>query len=62
MNRADYTKEECWAVANELAKERLSAVNASAKEVIPTKSFYTEHGKRLLDIGISAIALIINNV
>ena len=59
MNRADYTKEECWAVADELAKERLSAVNASTKEVIPTKSFYTEHGKRLLDIGISAIALII---
>ena len=59
MDRARYTKEECWKVADELAKERLAVVNVAAKEVVPANSFYTEYGKRLLDIVISVVTLII---
>lgn len=47
------------AVAKVLAENNLKIVNSSCKEVCPKKSFYTKYGKRMFDLAISFVALII---
>lgn len=42
-----------------LKEENLSLVNANDHVVTPRRSFYTKYGKRMLDIAVSAFALII---
>ena len=61
MQRDLYSKEECWAVADALAMERLPVVNANCKPVIPSRNLYSRYIKRVLDILISAIALVITS-
>ncbi len=48
-----------WYIADYLAEERLPVVNLKVQKVYPKNSFYTRHGKRILDIIISLIALIL---
>lgn len=61
MKRELYTKEECWAVADALAAERLPEINLKCKPVEPSKSFYARYVKRIMDIVISGFALIVTS-
>lgn len=59
MRREDLTKAQRWAVADKLAEDRLPMVNAMSKEVHPSNTLYARYGKRVLDVVISAAALIV---
>lgn len=59
MNREDYTKEECWIVADCLAAERLARIDAYQDDVVPSSTLYARFFKRLLDIAISGVALLV---
>lgn len=48
-------------IASYIARDNLEFVNQKAEKVIVKKSFYTKYVKRLLDIFISAIALIVTS-
>lgn len=59
MRREDLTKAQRWAVADKLAEDRLPMVNAMSEEVHPSNTLYARYGKRVLDVVISAAALIV---
>lgn len=59
MNRDELTKEMRWYIADRLAEDRLPIVNTKCQTVIPRDTFYTRHGKRMIDIAVSALALIV---
>lgn len=48
-------------MADALAKDRLPSVNETALSVKPSASFYAKHVKRVLDVVISGIALVITS-
>lgn len=58
-DRNQLTKAMRWEIADRLAEERLPMINASLEDVCPTKSFYAEHGKRIIDIFLALFALIV---
>ncbi len=53
------TKEMRWKIADWLAEDRLDSVNELLDDVIVKGTFYKRYGKRLLDIIISLLALIL---
>lgn len=53
------TEKQSWLLADKIAEERLPGINQNTKTVMPRVSFYTKYGKRILDICISFVALII---
>lgn len=55
----DLTAEQIRAIGRKLAEDRLEHVDAIQAQVKPVSNFYSRCGKRLLDILISLIALII---
>lgn len=55
----DLTKAQRWALADSLAEERLSQVNAACRSVNPSKTLYARFGKRVIDIVVSSMALVI---
>ncbi|WP_296242807.1 sugar transferase [uncultured Faecalicoccus sp.] len=57
--RSYLTKDMRWKLAEKLAKDRLPEINKTLKEVRPKDSFYSNYGKRILDILFSFLALII---
>ena len=60
MRKADtLTKDQRWRVADLLAEDRLEAINKLCKEVKPKKTIYSVCVKRILDIIISVIALVV---
>ena len=59
MQREDLTKQMRWSIAEKLAEDRLPIVNLYCEPVYPKKSLYTIFFKRLLDIVISLVAIII---
>ena len=48
-----------WEVADELRLANLDAVNEVHESVRPMDSFYVRRGKRLMDIGLSGVALVL---
>ena len=42
-----------------IAEENLEYVNTHSKKVLPQDSFYTRYGKRIIDVIVSAIAIVI---
>ncbi len=48
-----------WALADELAKERLPGLNATLVDVVPSRTLYARYIKRVLDVLISGCALIV---
>lgn len=58
--REKLTKAMRWEIADMLAEERLPAINARFAPVSFTESFYTKYGKRLIDIVLSLIAVVIS--
>lgn len=59
MDRAKLTKAQRWELADRLAEERLPIVNAQCKDVVPSDNLYARYGKRVLDIAVSGVALIV---
>ena len=59
FDREKLTKKMRWYVADRLAEDRLSEINSHLEDVHPRKTFYTEHGKRIIDIIVSLVALIV---
>lgn len=59
MEASDLTKEMRWYIADRLAEDRLPVVNQKVTQVHPKASFYTKYVKRLLDILISVVMLIV---
>lgn len=59
MSKIKMTKKESWAIAEILAAERLPLVNAISPQVVPKESFYSKYTKRIIDIAISLIAIIV---
>lgn len=59
MKREDLTKAQRWAIADKLAKDRLPDINVVLDDVVPSRTLYARFGKRVLDIIVSACALII---
>lgn len=59
MEKSDLTKKMRWEIADRLAAERLEYVNSISKPVTPRNTFYTRFVKRLIDIAVSLIVLII---
>lgn len=60
MDRWSLTKDMRWYVADRLAEDMLPIVNAASVPAHPRNTFYTKYGKRLLDIAISFVALIVS--
>ncbi len=60
IDRDDLTREMRWYAADLLAEDRLPVLNEKIEDVHPAKNFYSEYGKRIFDIIISATALIIS--
>ena len=61
MNRENYTKEECWKIADALAAERLPEINQKSESVQVNNTFYSKYIKRIMDILISGIALVVTS-
>lgn len=59
MNARDLTKAQRWALADKLAEERLPEINATSKIVVPSRTLYARYIKRLLDVILSGIALVV---
>lgn len=59
MDRAKLTKAMRWKIADWLAEDRLSAVNAVSEKVKPRDTFYVRYIKRIIDVAVSLLALIV---
>ena len=59
MRRDELTKAQRWEIADDLAKDRLPAIDKKQLEVVPSKTWYARYGKRALDVVLSGCALII---
>lgn len=60
MDRKDLTKAQRWEIANRLVIDRMGIVNQLHEEAHPRmNTFYSKYGKRILDILISGLVLII---
>lgn len=55
----DLTKAQRWALADRLAAERLPQVNVACEPVRPSKTLYARFGKRVIDVVVSGVALVI---
>ena len=59
MKKEDLTKAQRWAIADRLAEERLPVVDAALEDVVPSDTLYARYGKRVLDVAISACAMVV---
>ena len=59
MKKSDLTKAQRWQLADYLAEQRLPAINPGCRKVVPASNIYSRYIKRLLDILISLLVLII---
>lgn len=59
MRREDLTKSQRWEVAELLARDRLPLIDATLEDVVPSRTFYALYGKRVLDLLISGLALVV---
>ena len=57
MNRSDLTQKQRWEIADKLAADRLPFINERLEEVHTIRSFYSQFGKRAIDIAVSILAL-----
>ena len=59
IDRNQLTKAQRWKIADALAEDRLSAINAQLEDIHPSDTFYARYGKRLVDIAVSGMALLV---
>lgn len=48
-----------WKIADYLAEDRLKIINEKQERILYRETFYTQYGKRIIDLILSSIALII---
>lgn len=58
-DRNQMTKAMRWQIAKWLAEDRLPEINSKAEKVIPARNIYARYIKRVLDIIVSFVALIV---
>ncbi|MCD8354641.1 MAG: sugar transferase [Clostridiales bacterium] len=58
-DRAELTKAMRWQIADWLAEERLPEINAKLEKVHPRQGIYSKYIKRLIDIIVSLLAVIV---
>lgn len=59
MEKSELTKEMRWVIADMLAKNRLGVVNLLCEEVTVKRTIYNRYIKRMIDIIVAALALMI---
>lgn len=59
IDRHQLTKAQRWRIADALAEDRLPAINAKLDDVHPSNTLYARYGKRLVDIAVSGLALLV---
>jgi len=59
MDRNNLTKAQRWELADYLAETRLKQINKKCRKVKPARNFYSKYIKRLIDIAVSSVMLII---
>ena len=59
INKNALTKDDRWKIADKLAEDRLDSINLGLEDVSPSKTFYAQYGKRIIDVVISVIALLV---
>lgn len=59
VNTRAMTKEESWTVAETLASERLPSINSNSTEVVANDSCYSKYFKRVIDIAVATVALLV---
>lgn len=59
MRKEDVTKSKRWIIADRLAEDVLPIVNAQCEEVVPSRSFYARYVKRVVDVAVSSVVLLI---
>ncbi len=61
MDKQKLTKAQRWELADYLADQRLGEVNKSCREVHPAHNLYADFFKRLIDILVAALVLIVTS-
>lgn len=61
IDRKMLTKQMRWQLADQLARDRLPQMNAECQTVVPSDTIYSRYIKRLLDIIISLVMLILTS-
>jgi len=61
MVAEELTKEMRWKLADQLAEERLETVNTLCEEVVPCENIYLKYVKRIIDIIVSGLVLIVTS-
>jgi lipopolysaccharide/colanic/teichoic acid biosynthesis glycosyltransferase len=59
LDRQSLTKAQRWELADVLAEERLPKINSNLDTIELPNTFYVNHGKRIIDVVVSTIVLII---
>lgn len=59
IDRSKLTKAQRWMIADRLAEERLPVVNQIHKPVTARNGFYVRHGKRVIDVIVASVALVV---
>jgi len=59
MDKSQLTKAQRWELADYLAETRLEKINKKVKPVKPASNLYSNYIKRLIDIAVSIVVLII---
>lgn len=60
MQKSDLTKAQRWQLADYLAEQRLPEINQKCREVKPANNFYSRYIKRLFDIVIALLVLLVS--
>jgi len=59
FNREKLTRGQRWAIADQLAADRLPEIDAALDNIVPSRTLYSQYGKRVLDIALSGAALVV---
>ncbi len=59
INKDELTQATRWMIADHLAKERLPMMDMLEEEFVVRETFYSKYGKRMIDIIVSAVALLL---
>lgn len=59
MDRSKITKSQRWKIADKMAEDILPIIDSQTKEIVYRETFYTKYTKRMFDLLISSVVLII---
>lgn len=59
LDRWKLSKSQRWAIANRLAAQNLPSIDEGLEEVKPSTTLYARYGKRVVDLAVSSLALVV---